>query len=132
VQEVFERGGEVSQYGDGESVDVCDNTEPTARKRHTCHACGEAITPGRKYARVAFLYDGSWHVTKRCERCQVIFEHLSKRIRAAGDSEEYCDPSLNCGHEYEERWRDPPPDHIAALAFWRPGDPLPTEDGGAK
>lgn len=62
---------------------------------------------------------------RRCPRCQVIYLHLEGRIRAEGDYDQFCDESLNCGHEYEERWEEAPPEWLAALAFWLPGDPLP-------
>jgi hypothetical protein len=115
----------MSQYGDGEPVPVHETVVRTARKPHKCSACDEQIEPRQRYTRVALLFEGQWQVTNRCARCQKIYEHLSDRIAKGGDSEEYCDGELNCGHEYEERWREPPPENIAALAFWRPGDPLP-------
>jgi|HubBroStandDraft_1064217.scaffolds.fasta_scaffold165777_2 hypothetical protein len=115
----------MSQYGDGETVTVYDETQRKARKSHKCDACHEAIAPGHQYYRTAILFDGSWDTYVRCERCQAIFVHLSKRILDERDQEEFCDQALNCGHSYEENWDEPPPDEIAALAFWRPGDPLP-------
>jgi hypothetical protein len=116
----------MSQYGDGEAPDVFEVTERKARKTRKCSACGEeAIVPGHHYVRTAILYDGEWEIIVRCERCQVIFEHLTALIKREGDYEEFCDFYLNCGHEYEERWGKKPPEWLAALAFWRPGDPLP-------
>lgn len=117
----------MSQYGEGDSCPVLDETWRTSRKDRKCDACKEAIRTGHRYHRTASLYDGSWNVTERCERCQFIFEHLSDCIAKEGDREEYeyCHPDLNCGHEYKERWKEEPPPEIAALAFWRPGDPLP-------
>jgi hypothetical protein len=111
----------MSEYGDGDYCAVHDSTWRKARKPHNCDACGESITPGRTYHRSAWPCDGSWSVTLRCERCEAIFAHLTSRMSRA---DEYCNPELNCGHEYEERWREPPPE-IAALAFWLPGEPLP-------
>lgn len=115
----------MSQYGDGESVDVCAETWRKARKEQRCDACSEIVSPGQRYHRTALLYEGSWQVTIRCERCEAIHAHLSARISKEGDPEEYCDPELNCGHTYLTRWNEPPPETLAALAFWRPGDPLP-------
>jgi hypothetical protein len=114
----------VSQYGDGDDCPVHKVDARTARKDHTCDACDETIRPGHKYTRTALLFEGAWRVTKRCVRCEAIFQHLTERMK--GSSEEWCDGELNCGHDYEERWREPPPEAIAALAFWLPGDPVPT------
>jgi hypothetical protein len=116
----------VSQYGDGSCPDICADQWRKARRSHRCCACREEIAPGHRYHRTTFLFDGAWSVYERCERCQAIFEHLSERMAESGDSEEYCAAALNCGHDYEERWRGPPPEAIAALAFWLPGDPIPT------
>jgi hypothetical protein len=118
----------VSQYGDddGESVVRHDVDTRVARKAHVCSACRGPIRVGDLYTREAMLWGGSWEVVKRCPRCQAIFAHLSARIRAEGDRQEHCDPRLNCGHEYKEKWDTEPPPHIAALAFWLPGDPVPT------
>jgi hypothetical protein len=115
----------MSQYGDGECPSVQDDEFRRARKPHKCSACGETVTPGRVYHRTFYVYEGDPNVTIRCERCQALYEHLSDKIAKEGDCEEFCDDALNCGHEYEERWEEPPPEAIAALAFWRPGDPLP-------
>ena len=116
----------MSQYGDGDGcASVTDNEWRTARKDHTCSACREKIAPGQRYHRTFFVFDGEPYTFKRCERCQAIYEHLSARIRVEGETEEFCDDRLNCGHSYTDRWDEPPPDAIAALAFWRPGDPLP-------
>lgn len=117
----------MSEYGEGDYCPVHDRRWRKARKEHTCDACHETIAPGQRYHRTALLYDGSWSTTNRCERCQAIFEHLSVRIKKEGSmvDDEYCNAELNCGHEYKKRWDEEPPPDIAALAFWRPGDPLP-------
>jgi hypothetical protein len=116
----------MSQYGDGDYCSVFENRWITsARKAHTCNACGESIHGGHRYHVTFSVFDGEPNTTKRCERCQAIYEHLSARMRTEGEPEEYCDPALHCGHTYEENWDEPPPEHIAALAFWRPGDPSP-------
>jgi hypothetical protein len=117
----------MSQYGDddGEPIVRRDDAYRNARKPHKCSACGETIAAGRTYHRTAALWGGTWQVVRRCERCQAIFLHLEKKIDAEGASEEFCDWELNCGHEYRERWGESPPEVIAALAFWLPGDPLP-------
>ena len=116
----------MSQYGD-EPCEKYEMRERVARKQHTCDACSMTILPGMKYAYVFLVHDGDAYTYKRCPRCQVIFVHLSERIRADGDAyEEFCDEKLNCGHDYEERWQEAPPEWLAALAFWLPGDPLPS------
>ena len=115
----------MSSYGDGDYPAVSTIEHRKARKPHKCGACHEAITPGRKYTLCKNLWEGSWYTWLRCERCQAIYEHLSGRMRVEDDRDEYCDAELNCGDTYEERWDESPPEAIAALAFWRPGDPLP-------
>lgn len=119
----------MSQFGDGEPVSVFEEEWRKARKEHRCDACGETIARGDRYHRTALLFEGEWQITARCVRCETIHAHLSGRIAKEGDSEEFCDAELNCGHTYEERWGEPPPEWLAALAFWRPGDPLPTKGG---
>jgi len=115
----------MSQYGDGEYCTVQTTNERVARKEHTCSACDEVIPVGQKYAAVFIVFDGEPYVYKRCARCQIIYEHLRARIRDEGDYDEFCDEQLACGHEYQKRWGEPPSEALAALAFWRPGDPLP-------
>jgi len=115
----------MSEFGEGDYCPVWEESWRTARKDHNCHACQETIHPGHRYHYTFIVYDGSPDVTKRCERCQLIFEHLSARIRDEGDDEEFCNPTLSCGHEYKNRWGEAPPEWLSALAFWLPGDPLP-------
>jgi hypothetical protein len=118
----------MSEYGEGDCCSVWQDRWLTARKPHRCHACRMTIEPGHRYHNTFSVYDGNADTTKRCARCQAIYEHLSKRMRAEPDpweNDEYCNPTLSCGHEYRERWNEDPPPEIAALAFWLPGDPLP-------
>jgi len=117
----------MSQYGDDDGgTDVYPTSHThTARKEHKCSACHETIRPGDRYTVVFWVYDKMPHQVKRCARCEVIFQHLSARIADEGAYEEFCDQQLKCGHEYADRWEMPPPEWLAALAFWRPGDPLP-------
>jgi hypothetical protein len=115
----------MSQYGDGEYTEVYREQWRKARKPRKCHACHETITPGSRYHYTFVIFDGDTDDNVRCERCQAIFEHLSSRIRDAGDHDEYCHWELGCGDTYKERWDEEPPPEIAALAFWRPGDKLP-------
>jgi hypothetical protein len=113
----------MSQYGDGEYCPVWTESSPVARKEHRCHACGETIRVGDRYRYIFSVFDGDGNTTKRCVRCQAIFEHLSSRMK--DDQDEYCNDRLACGHGYRERWEEDPPPEIAALAFWLPGDPVP-------
>ena len=109
----------MSQYCD-ETADVCHRETRRARKPHQCDACDREIKPGELYCRDAILYDGEWSAVTRCACCELIYQHLSQRIRKGGDWDEFCDPELNCGHDYEERWGEEPPPEIAALAFMTP------------
>lgn len=90
-----------------------------------CDACEIQIAIGDRYHWETWVFDGDDDASARCVRCQAIYEHLTERMRLGGDRDEFCAPALDCGDEYEERWDEPPPPEIAALAFWLPGDPLP-------
>jgi hypothetical protein len=107
---------------DGEPLAYYRETPRTAHKQHECSACEIPILPGHKYWVIAACWDGSVHGWKRCDRCQLIHVQL-RPLCAARD--EWPDEALNCGHEFEEVNGRAPPDWLAALAFWRPGDPLP-------
>lgn len=105
-----------------ERADVWNEKAVRARKAHKCDACELTIRPGDVYTRDKLLYDGEWDTVVRCARCQLIFEHLQPMCSRDGDCP---DRELDCGHEYSERWDREPPEWLAALAFWVPGDPLP-------
>lgn len=115
----------MSQSCDGRA-DIFSAVRLKARKVHRCAACELSIRKGDTYVKESSLYESHWSNTKRCERCDLIFEHLVTMCRAHGDSDEWPDPQLDCGHEYRERWDVDPPAWLAALAFWLPGDPLPS------
>jgi len=107
---------------DGEPVDVYRVKQVIARKTHQCDACLEpTIIPGKLYTSIGVVWEGTAETIKRCPRCQTIYEHLRKLCPRG----EVPDDRLNCGHEYQERWEVEPPEDIAALAFWLPGDMLP-------
>ncbi len=93
-----------------------------ARKAHRCVACRETIAAGHRYTTIAIVEDGRGRTIKRCARCQAIHEHLRDLGR---HSDMWPDERLDCGEEYSEHWGKAPPEHIAALAFWRPGDAMP-------
>ena len=103
---------------------VYNENRQTARKPHTCDACGITIPKGGRYCRVTWVFDGSAGGVKRCLACQYTHEHL----RALGEPDGmWPDEELDCGESYEEHWGETP-DVIAALAFWRYGDPLPAHE----
>lgn len=101
-------------------------SDHTARKQHRCYACRETIRAGQRYAYFVAKCDGELSCYHYCLRCKAILYHLIDVNPEPG----YSGPELglDCGHSYEEvHGREPPP-HIAALAFWRPGDPVPTAE----
>ena len=97
-------------------ADVAETSNRIAKKTHHCDACGESITPGMHYAREAVLYDGRWDITKRCARCEAIYQVLLYNDKG-GSWDEGIDRSLSCGHTYEEVWGKEPPDMLSSLAF---------------
>ena len=105
-----------------EYCDVWCEANIKARKPHKCMACKETIQPGQTYIKVDSLYDGDWNHVIRCARCQAIWKHLNAKEEARGCSYTQPDPTLNCGHSYEEVWKATPPPEIAALAFALPGE----------
>jgi hypothetical protein len=109
--------------GDGEPVAYRRETRRTARKRHECCACEIPILPGHGYWVIASCWDGRVHSWKRCLRCQIIHDAL---VPLCSINDEWPDEELNCGHTFEENYDRPPPEWLASLAFWQPGDPLPS------
>lgn len=104
-----------------DTYDVYDEEERKARTAHVCDACHEQIGPGQRYTVVGIVWERRAETVKRCARCQAIHEHL----RDLGGGDMWPDEKLNCGEAYQDHWGKEPPEHIAALAFWRPGDPKP-------
>lgn len=107
-----------------ETYNVYDETWTLARKEHDCVACELPIRKGDRYMRAVAIHNGRVNVYKRCARCQFLHEFLRGMGR---DSYEalWPDERLNCGEDFEEHWGSPPPDFVAELAFWLPGEPLP-------
>lgn len=97
-------------------------SEHCSQKGRTCAACRERISKGQRYVAFVSLCEGYFATTIYCQRCKALIDHLVAESR---DFDEGPDPYLDCGHDYEEVHGRPPPDHIAALAFWLPGDPIP-------
>lgn len=114
---------------DCESVDVYSNKMHTARKEVSCSACCENILVGQRYFREAALFDGEWIVTKRCLRCERIYQHLCLLAKASEGG--WPDSSLRCGHSYEEVHGEAAPAEIAALAFALPSDFMEVQHAGA-
>jgi predicted RNA-binding Zn-ribbon protein involved in translation (DUF1610 family) len=104
-----------------EAYSIYDERQLRANKPHECEACGLEIRPGDTYTRAFVLFNGRKEHYKRCARCQLLHEHL--RTLAPGDM--WPDEQLGCGTLYSEEW-GPPPAWVSELAFWRPGDPLPS------
>ena len=110
-------------YSFDERYAIYSEREHAARKPHACDACGATVQPGTKYTAIFLLFGAAHENIKRCARCQALHEHL--RGLAPGDM--WPKEKLDCGQDYEEEWGPVPP-HIAALAFWLSGDPLPSEE----
>lgn len=115
------------------SADDCECPEfwreniTKARIAHKCSACREEIPPGSRYKKVVFLFEGAIDTIKRCSRCEAMYQHLLKRMRAQNKDRprwdaELPDASLDCGHTFEEVWKEPPPPDVAELAFLLPGE----------
>lgn len=111
----------MSHYSD-ELYAVYGEACVTANKSHACDACGIAIPKGGRYYRVRWVYDGSAGGVKRCLACQCTHEHLRELCEPG---EQWPNETLSCGLDYSDEWDSEPPPEIAALAFWRYGDPLP-------
>jgi hypothetical protein len=90
-----------------------------ARKEHKCYACKEVIRRGDLYAYTFIVFEGEPDVTKRCARCEMLYQHLWSVTR---DTDEGVDDCLNCGHTYQEVHGVEPPEEIAALAFLTPAE----------
>lgn len=108
-----------------EYYDVYDERRHKARKATTCSACRCAIDKGHFYTYVFLVFDGEPDRVRRCERCQAIHVHLREVGRSVDDGESYWpDERLACGIEYKKHWNVEPPAELAALAFWKPGEPI--------
>ena len=114
--------------------DACESPavhrESTRRARvpHRCTGCDETIRKGDTYTVTSQLYEGEWYEWKHCARCDALFSAIFAAMRA---SELYSgspgvDPAFACGVSWDENFGEPPP-HVAALAFWLPGEPVPRQ-----
>lgn len=74
-------------------------SQPIARKQHTCCECGSIIDPGEKYYKAKGIWDDKFITFNTCEVCE--------KIRIIAHSElDYCIP-FEClyeivGSEFEE------------------------------
>lgn len=91
-----------------------------AAKDHRCMACCETIHKGDRHHVYTSVFEGSVSSDRHCSRCWAICEALWRERGAVS-----IDLGLDCGETWEE-----PPEHVAALAFWLPGEPLPTATQG--
>ena len=105
-----------------ETCPVWDESYRKARVAHECSGCGETIRPGMSYRRTAVLWDGAWSTWKHCQRCAAIVDALRVRLQECFTADTL---DLACG----EVWHDPP-EHVAALAFALPGEPVTALLGG--
>jgi len=83
-----------------------------ARVTHVCFGCDETIRTGDRYRYLSGVWDHKGESFKHCIRCAALLDALPSGAMLG----------LDCG----EVWEDPP-EHIAALAFWTPGDPVPVQ-----
>lgn len=101
-----------------EPVDIYESAVRRSRKDRKCHACRELIRRGDRYHTTRMLFEGQWQHTNRCARCEALVRVLSPLM----DDEQVCDPTLDCGHRWEENFGEPPPLAVQALAFLTPGE----------
>lgn len=110
--------GAVSVSVDGYN-DVQSCKTRRARKEHRCDACRETIRVGDSYINEFTVYDGNSDTTKRCLRCDAMLDAIQSRMIDADidPHEEGVDRALNCGHTWNEDFREEPPEEVARLAF---------------
>lgn len=94
---------------------VWNETWRRARKDHRCGACGEIIPTGHTYMYVSAVQDHRAWSHKSCARCWKMYEEILRY----GDE---CLVTLDCGESWEKEMGEPPPAHVAALAFMLPGE----------
>lgn len=109
---------DIDGYNEFESV-----TRPRARKPHECCACELPIRVGDVYERIAFKWEGEFECLCRCLRCSAIADAIATEQRK-GDG---FDPqgvayALDCGHDWEENFEEPPPPEVERLAFMLPDE----------
>jgi hypothetical protein len=113
-------------HGDYDGNDAEVSIWRRARIAHECCACELPIRRGDRYHIWRTLYDGSWSTLKHCERCWAMVDALGDADFTGGS----VMLTLNCGETWDRASGGPPPPHIAALAFWLPGEPVPEPAGG--
>ncbi len=101
-----------------EYADVHEEGVRRARKDRPCNACRETIKRGDLYHCTRTLFEGSWETISRCARCEQMYRLLLPMM----GEDETCDPNLNCGHEFRQRFGEDPPPELAALAFMTPAE----------
>lgn len=104
-----------------ETYSVYKETLRASRKERNCDACGMRVPKSGQYWHVAMIFQGEFETVKRCLACQATHVHLRE---LAVHRDMWPDERLNCGLDYEEEWGKLP-SHIASLAFWSYGQPLP-------
>lgn len=99
---------------DGDRPEFYSETIRRARKEHECSACGDVIPRGHIYSYTIGKWYGDVQTTKRCLRCDQIFEFLMEL------SDDPVDCALGCGHSYEDIFDDHPPDWILGVVLAPP------------
>jgi hypothetical protein len=100
------------------TTDFTDMRWRRARKAHCCTACDRTIQPGERYRKIVGKWDGYFGESRLCRVCAEIFDVLMDRA-GPGDAVAF---DLDCGQSWEDVFREPPPDDVAALAFALPLD----------
>ena len=102
---------------DGEPNVVDDCERRRARQEHRCRACRETIRRGDLYFRHFLVWDGQAQIYKRCARCQILYEALTKLHEERHDGETAPAYALDCGDTYEQVFDEPAPPELESLAF---------------
>ena len=111
----------VSIDDDCEACDVWEQRRHKSNGKRRCDACRADIPAGHVYVKHTIWCEAvGREMIRRCLACDTIYQHLVERL--AGEYYEAADPRLDCGHEYEERWNEAPPDELARIAFMTPDE----------
>lgn len=83
----------------GEAPEVTCEIWRTARKQHTCCACGDTIRAGDRYHYTSGVWSGEADSYKHCARCWAAFEILRSEAIPGDNVMPLMD--LGCGHTYD-------------------------------
>ncbi len=62
----------MTDYGDLETPEFFNTTQPTAVKVHKCCECSDPIEPGDSYERTVGVWDNEFATFKTCSSCQEV------------------------------------------------------------